>query len=332
MTAEQVARLYFDEIFRLHGLPSSIVSDRDPKFTGAFWQSLFTLTGTKLLLSTSYHPQTDGQTERLNRTLEEMLRSFVAYDMRNWDDLLPAVEFAYNSAVQASTRLTPFYMNYGFEPRSPLGLLAQPAEGTSPDASHFLAKIQDAVKLATSNLETAQKRQAHYYDQRHRHVTFSVGDKVLVSSEALQTAAERDRPSDKLSALYTGPLEVLQVISPLAYRVRLPAGSTAHDVVSVKFLQPYQEDPAGRVRPVHAPQPQPLLHDEQGEPLWEVGSIRRAKTLRDGTKQYLVHWRGFPRSKDSWEPEVNVAHTVALQQYLAKQAKRVQRKSHATRT
>src|SRR5947209_2006041 len=119
MTPE-IAKLFFKMIFVNHGLPAMIISDRDAKFTSRFWKALFSLTGTKLAMSTAYHPQTDGQTERLNRTLEEMLRAYVGYKQDNWDDYLPMAEFAYNNAKQTSTGLTPFELDCGQTPNTPL--------------------------------------------------------------------------------------------------------------------------------------------------------------------------------------------------------------------
>jgi transposase InsO family protein len=317
-TAEDTARLFFDEIFRLHGLPASIVSDRDPKFTSAFWQTLFSLTGTKLKMSTAYHPQTDGQTERLNRTMEEMLRAYVAYDMRNWDFLLPAVEFAYNSSVQESTKHTPFYLNYGFHPRAPLDVFAVSQEGSDAGSDLFLQRVNEAAERAKHHLAAAQKRQEHYYNKHRRDLTFEVGDKVLLSAEALRLLAEQERPSDKLKSLWTGPLEVTEVVSPLAYRLKMPPESAAHDVFSIQFLAPYHEDKTGRERDKAVAVPQPLLFDEKGIPLWEVAKILRERVLPGGQKEYLTHYRGFDRSDDSWQPAINVEHTVAFQEFLAR--------------
>jgi hypothetical protein len=331
MTAEGCARLFFDEVFRLHGLPTSVVSDRDPKFTSVFWRTLFGFTGTKLAMSTAYHPQTDGQTERLNRTLEEMLRSYVAYDMRDWDVLLPAVEFAYNSSVQASTKHTPFYLNYGYRPRHPLDMLVPVRDGGSPEAAVFLERIQKAAASAKENLVAAQQRQAAYYNQGHRELTFAVGDKVLLSSEALTMLSERDRPSDKFRSLFQGPLEVVKVVSPLAYKLKMPPESQAHDVFSVKFLRPYHEDTQAPDRQSGPAQVQPLFHDDDGVPMWEVAKIRKERTLQGGGKAYLTHYSGFPRASDSWQPAINVEHTVAFQQFLAGKSKSLP-KSKTVRT
>lgn len=130
-SAQDVAELYFSQIFRLLGLPKAIITDRDTKFTGGFWTALWKKTGTRLAMSSGYHPQTDGQTERANRTIEQMLRSYVSAEGSNWDLKLTAVEFAYNSAVHSSTRFSPFYLVYGMNPRTPHELLA---DSNSPPA------------------------------------------------------------------------------------------------------------------------------------------------------------------------------------------------------
>ena len=122
VAGKQAARLSLDGVFRYHGLPETIVSDRDPRFTAAFWRTLFQLLGTRLTMSTADHPQTDGQTERVNRVLEDTLRSFCAESPRTWSDSLPTVEFALNNAVHASTGFTPFFLNGLRHPRVPLTL------------------------------------------------------------------------------------------------------------------------------------------------------------------------------------------------------------------
>jgi transposase InsO family protein len=118
-TAVDTARRFFEGIVRLHGMPMTIVSDRDPKFTSIFWKSLFERLGTKLAMSSAYRPQTDGQTERMVRTAKKMLRSVVNHKHSNWSKQLAAIEFAYNNSVHPSTRLSPFELDIGYHPRTP---------------------------------------------------------------------------------------------------------------------------------------------------------------------------------------------------------------------
>ena len=124
VTAPEAARLFFEHVFTRYGMPTSIVSDRDPRFTGNFWQHLYKCLGTKLRMSSAYHPQTDGLTERMNRTVEQMLRNYVNDMQEDWDDHLAATEFAVNNTEQASTKATPFSLVHGRQAVTPVTLLS----------------------------------------------------------------------------------------------------------------------------------------------------------------------------------------------------------------
>jgi transposase InsO family protein len=329
VTAETAAKQFFAGVVRLHGLPKSIVSDRDSKFTSAFWKELFKLTGTSLDMSTARHPQTDGQSERMNRTLEEMLRAY-AVEAPQWDELLPALEFAYNDSAQDSTRHSPFFLNYGFHPHSPLGLLSQAQVITCPASRDYLARISSAANAAKRLLSAAQQRQAQAYNRRRRELDFKVGDQVMVSAEALKalTAAGQTQPQ-KLRALCQSPLEVTEVINPLAYRLRLPPGSRAHDVFPLVYLLPYRKDTTGRSRTKVTPQP---LYQEGGEDYWEVEAIVGERTAADGSMEYLVRWKGFSAcaAHDTFEPRSGVGHTGAFKKYMSsKQPAAVQQQKAA---
>ena len=185
-TAPDTAQLFFSHVFKHHGLPSSVISDRDTKFTSDFWTCLFNLTGTRLLLSTAYHPQTDGQTERANRTIEDMLRPYVSSHHTDWDQHIAAVEFAYNNSVHAGTGFTPFYLNYGQHPRTPASLLAPPADpAPNAAADAFISRLRTNVAAAQQNLQAAIDKQKVQADKHRRPLQFSVGDSVLLSTEHL---------------------------------------------------------------------------------------------------------------------------------------------------
>jgi hypothetical protein len=175
--ATEVARLYIQEIYRLHGLPSSMVCDRDSKFTSAFWQSLFNILGVRIKTSTAFHPQTDGQTERTNRTLEQILRMYVSYAQDDWDHYLALAEYAYNNSVQASTGITPFYADLGRHPHSPDGLIDDPEFGKSSKvetATMLAQRMQQITKHITESIKVAQECQRKYADQRRREAEFQV--------------------------------------------------------------------------------------------------------------------------------------------------------------
>ncbi len=144
--------------------PKVLVSDRDPRFTSIFWQRLMALTGTRLNMSTARHPQTDGQTERANRTLEEMLRAYVSPYQDDWDQHLLAVEFAYNNSEQASTKYSPFYLMYGEHPHVPMPFLSPGRSGNvvASGAEAAVTRMTDELQHAKRNLESAKQRQAEY--------------------------------------------------------------------------------------------------------------------------------------------------------------------------
>ena len=177
VTAPEVAKLFFVNIFRLHGLPRMIISDRDSKFTSHFWKALFQQIGTKLAMSTAFHPQTDGQTERMNRTLEEIFQIYSTYNQDCWDEHLAAAEFAYNNSVQASSGHTPFELDCGQHPLTPSTLAT---DNKVPAAENFVNHWNNMIKNAKDLLMKAQNRQVKYANEHRRHLEFKVEDQVFV--------------------------------------------------------------------------------------------------------------------------------------------------------
>ncbi|KAF1316914.1 reverse transcriptase, partial [Globisporangium splendens] len=182
VTAKQTAQIFLDSVFRLHGMPTEIVSDRDPRFTAAFWQELFRLLGTQLKMSTADHPQTDGQTERVNRTLEDILRSY-AHSFTHWKECLPLAEFAINNSVHASTRQTPFYVNALRHPRvlSILGGMSPPSV-TSPLSG---GGVREAA--ASEHAKSAEIPQRHEQATAHA----AIADKDIATTVLQRQAVIR---------------------------------------------------------------------------------------------------------------------------------------------
>jgi len=295
-TAPEVAKIFFATVFKNHGLPKAIISDRDPKFTSHFWQALFQQLGTKLAMSTAFHPQTDGQTERMNRTLEEMLRIYATYKQDQWDNYLPAAEFAYNNSKQASTGYTPFELDTGRHPITPMTL-----NNTSNvvAADDFVKHWKHVIKITQDHLMEAQDKQQKYANQHRRHEEFEVGTKVLLNSKNIIAPVNRNRPTQKLTPKYLGPYEVVEVISPTAYRLALPPTLRIHPVFHIALLKKYVESDDYP----QLPPPPPVTIGDEDE--YEVEQILDKRVIRKRI-QYLIKWQGYPLHDATWEPIENL--------------------------
>ena len=299
VTAPDVAKIFFNTIFKNFGLPRTIISDRDAKFTSKFWQSLFKQIGTKLALSTAFHPQTDGQTERMNRTLEEMLRTYTNYKQNDWDEWLSALEFAYNNAKQASTKFTPFELDLGRHPNTPTSLTNNKTQVAAVD--NFLEQWETNIKIAKDMLTLAQQRQIQYANEKRKHIEYKVGNKILLSTKNFTTSTDKNRPTKKLTPKFVGPFKILEEISGTAYKVELPHNMKIHPVFHVSLLKPYKEtDNFVRQTP-----PLPEIIDEKEE--YEVETILD-KNIVKRKIYYLVKWKGYPSYDATWEPAENLVN------------------------
>ena len=238
--AVRVAQLFFQEIYRLQGLPTSIVSDRDTRFLSHFWRSLWKLLHTSLDMSTAYHPQTDGQTEVTNRALGNMLRCLVGENIKTWETRLCQAEFAHNHATNRSSGFSPFEIVYSLLPRGPLDLTVVPdPKRMHGRAIEFVEVLKSTHQHARDKLELS----AHHYkekaDAKRRELVFQPGDMVWV-------VLTKDRmPSheyNKLRSRKIGPVEVLERINDNAYRLQLPAHMKTSNVFNVKFLSKFRGD------------------------------------------------------------------------------------------
>ncbi|PNX87285.1 retrotransposon-related protein, partial [Trifolium pratense] len=205
-SASQYAKLYVERIVSLHGVPLSIISDRGPQFTAHFWRSFQTALGTRLDLSTAFHPQTDGQSERTIQILEDMLRACVLDLGGSWDQYLPLMEFAYNNSFQSSIQMAPFEALYGRRCRSPIGWFeVGESKLEGPD---MVQEAIEKVKVIQDRLVTAQSRQKSYADKRRRPLEFSVGEHVFLRVSPMKGILRFGRKG-KLSPRFIGPFEIL---------------------------------------------------------------------------------------------------------------------------
>jgi len=307
------ARLFTDHIFRLHGLPKTIVTDRDAKFTSLFWRSLFTLLGTKLHYSTAHHPQTDGQTERANRTVSEMLRHYVAQCPYKWHETLSLIEFAYNKSHHPSIDTSPFLLNYGIEPRAPHELFLDHLQrhdhrDVHPRLQQFVNAMQSRLRAAQDAIQLAQLKQQRYHDQHHRYQRFRTNDLVLLDTRYLSSSHFPNLPK-RLRPKFIGPFRVAEEISANAYRLELPTHYHFHPVVNVSLLKPYlgdnDVDPDNLLR--YPRSSRALANDAPPASEYQVERLIQRRS-RDGNTEYLVKWLGYPVRYATWEPESNLSN------------------------
>ena len=235
--AVNVADLFFREIIRLHGVPNTIVSDRDTKFLSHFWRCLWAKLGTKLLFSTTCHPQTDGQTEVVNRTLSTMLRAVLKNNKKMWEECLPHIEFAYNRSLHSTTKMCPFEVVYGFLPRAPIDLLPLPSsEKVNFDAKQRAELILKMHELTKENIERMNAKYKLAGDKGRKHVVFAPGDLVWLH---LRKDRFPDLRKSKLMPRADGPFKVLEKINDNAYKLELPAYFGVSPTFNIADLKPY---------------------------------------------------------------------------------------------
>ena len=206
---ERLTRIYIKEVVSRHGVPISIISDRDARFTSSFWQSLQKSLGTRLDISTAYHPQTDGQSERTIQTLEDMLRACVVDFGNSWENHLPLVEFSYNNSYHTSIKAAPFEALYGRKCRSPI-CWAEVGDNqlTGPELVH---ETTEKIVQIRNRMAAARDRQKSYADKRRKPLEFQVGDKVLLKVSPWKGVI-RFGKRGKLNPRYVGPFEILERI------------------------------------------------------------------------------------------------------------------------
>ncbi|GKD06110.1 transposon ty3-G gag-pol polyprotein [Tanacetum coccineum] len=234
-TATTIAREFVYNIVRLHGIPSMLVSDQDKVFISSFWQALFKLQGTGLCMSSSYHPQSDGQTEVVNRTTEQYLRCFAGDKPNKWVEWLPWEEYNYNTSVHTSTKMMPFQVVYG---RPPPKLLPYVLGTTNIQAvDEYLRNRDELLRQLHANLLAAQHRMKIQADHHMRELEFEKGDLVFVKLQPYRQTSVATRVSNKLSPRFFGPYRILDKVGAVAYQVELPRGSLIHNVFHVSLLR-----------------------------------------------------------------------------------------------
>jgi len=256
--AEGLARLFRDNVWKLHRLPESIISDRGPQFAAGLMRELIEMLGIKSKLSTAFHPQTDGQTERVNQELEQYLRMFIDHRQEQWPEWLGTAEFAYNNKMHSSTQTSPFKANYGQDPR--MGFEGR-KKGKYAGAEKFIEKMKEIQKEAKAALRKAQEDMKKYANRKRSDVEeYKVGDLVMLSTKDLKYQMVGKR-TEKLTERFVGPYKIKEIISLNAVKLELPSTVKIHPVVNISRVRRY----VGQVEGQRKEQPAPVIIEGEEE-------------------------------------------------------------------
>ena len=324
MDTPEFIRVFVDTVVKLHGAPLRLVSDRGSIFTSQFARCAMPLIGTLQNYSTAFHPQSDGQTERMNRVMEDVLRCYASTDEDSWDVQLPMVEFAINNSPAESTHQTPFVLNYGVHPRHPgLAQLVRPQQELSvaidtpcafelnqvatrdipevPAAVRFTQEMQAAIDHTKMLLHASRQRMMAIANPHRIEAPFRVGDMVFLSTRYIKL---KYKGCPKLMPRYVGPFPIVASIGSVSFRLQLPSKMRIHPVFHASLLKPYVH------RPGVAMHPRAVVVDDEEEfvvdRLMDVKERTSTKRVKHGKPQvrtyrsYLVRWAGYGPEHDQW--------------------------------
>ena len=291
-SSEDTAKAFMTHIFRLHGLPNEILSDRGTQFTSKFWTSICKTLNISMKLSSPFHHQTNGLTERVNSVVEQFLRCYSNFKGSNWHNYLFLAEFCYNNSIQESLNKSPFYANYGYNPRfSP----AVPSSIDVPRAEEFTTNLAKLFKQLKENLKQARNKQEKFANQhRIKAPEFKVNDKVWINSSLILRNKNK-----KLKPRKLGPYKIIEKVSPVTYKIDFPKNIRIHPIIHVSELEPYYKENFKRKK---EPSPPIIVNDDEEYEVEEILDKRK----HYGRIQYLIKWKGCPLSEASWEPEENL--------------------------
>nr|ABB47133.2 retrotransposon protein, putative, Ty3-gypsy subclass [Oryza sativa Japonica Group] len=297
-SGSRLAELYMARIVCLHGVRKKIVSDRGSQFTSNFWKKLQEEMGSKLNFSTAYHPQTDGQTERVNQILEDMLRACTLDFGGSWDKNLPYAEFLYNNSYQASLQMAPYEALYGRKCRTPL-LWDQTGE-RQVFGTDILREAEEKVKIIQERLRVAQSRHKSYADNRRRDLSFEEGDYVYLRVTPLR-GVHRFHTKGKLAPRFVGPYKIVSRRGEVAYQLELPQSlAGVHNVFHVSQLKKCLRVPTEEANLEQIEVQEDLTYVEKPIRILETNERRTRNRVIRFCK---VNWSNHSEEESTWERE-----------------------------
>ena len=286
ITARGLGFLVIDRLIRHQGLPRVFVTDRDKLFTSNYWRTLVTQMGIDHKLSSAFHPETDGQTERTNQTLEAYLRHYVNDNQDNWVSLLPLAQLALNAHVSDTTKFSPYFANFGREPELQASSLPGPRADLALKDKSSMTRVYDSLRQNIHNMQDRVAK-ARFKDSKMA-PQLKTGDKVYLLTKNLKT----QKPSKKLDAVKVGPFLIKDQKGPVNYELNLPKDAKVHPVFHISLLEPAHPDAT-------------LQKTFQYEPQ-ETQDHEVEKILDNKGQRYLVKWEGYGEGHNTWEPLKNL--------------------------
>ncbi|UTT89899.1 hypothetical protein NDA17_006194 [Ustilago hordei] len=288
VTAKQTAVLLYGHMVRLFGYPDHMVSDRGRQFISGAWKAFAEQMGVKHSLSTAYHPQTDGQTERVNQVIEQYLRMYCNYEQNDWANLLDTAAFVYNNTVHNSIGVSPFFACYGWNPKAHPDI-PQRLGVNDPGRFEYLMDGKERCKYLQEQIREAQRRSVDQYNRKHKNIEFKVGDMVYINRRNWKT----QRPTPKLDTRFAGPYPVQERVGRQAYRITLPANLRVHDVFHVSMLEPARTSslPQRAEQPTMPPLPDEDLDFKSKHSSTSVHTmgLQSTRCCGEGTQKKLLH-------------------------------------------